>query len=180
MPSACLPAFLTLIGRACRVMSGDKSFAAFGRHLCRPCPPLSLSLVVRRRGGTTLFPQERQHNTLARSRWLARSTLLAHSFIPPLGVVRPTGRQTSPRSASLGRRRRRRRRPDHRRSTTTTVVYGLLPFVLTSSFLPPPPPSRFPPKFGRRTTFSPLSTRPWQRLKEGGKEGHGKTTESCE
>ena len=124
--------FLTLISPACRVMSADPSFAAFGRRLCRPSAPLSL----RRWSQTTLFPQKRPDT-------------LAHSFIPPLGVESvlsvPTGpgarhgregaradRHLRDPLLSLGRlrHRTRRRRPDHRRSNTMGS------FPLFSSLLP--------------------------------------------
>ena len=110
---ASFPPFLTLIDRACRVMSGNKSFAAFGRHLRRPAAP---------------SPWARTRSTLLPRHSAAQHTFftLVHSFIPPLGVVPPrvpaAARQTSPESPSFLRRPSRSSPPD-----PPTNHYGILP-----------------------------------------------------
>lgn len=124
-------------------MSADKSFAAFGRHLCRP------SLVVRR-ARTTLFPQQ-QHNTLARFS-------LAHSFHSPFR--RPT--------TDIAEIRFFKAPPPPSSSSRSSSIqlYGLLPPPL-----PPPPSSRFPPKFDRRDDVL-SSLDPTLAATEGRKEDH--------
>ena len=129
-----LPSFLTLIDRACRVMSGNKSFAAFGRHLRRP-PRTPSAWAVRTR--STLFPRRvDRHHSAAHNTFFT----LVHSFIPPLGVVPPSVR---PYVASSLRPPDRHLRnpllslgvpPDHRRPIHQPTTMGS--FLLSSSFLP--------------------------------------------
>ena len=118
-----LPSFLTLIDRACRVMSADKSFAAFGRHLRRPASPSPWAARTR----STLFPRRVGRHSAAQHTFFT----LVHSFIPPLGVVPPrvpprvpaAARQTSPESPSFLRRPSRSSpSPD-----PPTNHYGILP-----------------------------------------------------